>query len=764
MGRLKRKGSDLEMGIKGRKRGISQSFDDDGEMAMDEDEFGEGVDQIEDGLRKGLFAKGQLGKEGMMGRSMKRHRGRGGSVRTDMDSMRKGSSGLDGAMLAGKGGPKAGEGLFGAGTNKGRGGRMGRLVPRGGNQPRPKKLPNGEDAGAEKQVVWTKEDDSVLRSLVHEFGTNWELLCDLLNSQLPQRYHSSKQCCDRWSHVLHPREEGGLQDEVEPGNEDDDKYKMSLKRGGQRGTAQQEKSFLCPEENICIDTLDPAPTIPMAMQSAEDERRSHILSARGGTAASRLQELSLHTKQFKVMAQLFNNLTKSMSSSLAAVSSAAETAIVGSIPTTPSNKDRCHPSHLSAAIAVGADPNKCPTPQQVSDMKAKQSAHMVSDAEKQAQALKYPQKPEASKLLSQSTEAFLKMQGSNASRGLNSTKAKGKQSFTQQQMVANQQILMPGGSLIKGGNKMGDNTPSKAGTPQSTSNVQQLQQIRAAANASQVSQSQGLHVNIPSSAVAAGSNTEPASPGSKKNPSAGNRRASKGALPDKSPKPGARGGKKGKSSPSLLPTSAPQMMPQQQLAFNANQAVPTSAQQPMPSSLHQATNATKGTASGKAVQVTTSAIPGTAVAACLNAQMSNTPLVPPSGSASAMLSQHQSTHATQPALGQQQVVSAAPTSQIPLAQTQTAQSQSQLLGPQVASTLQPIATTASQNSQASASNVKGLPMAVLLQVISQRPQLKTKIQEIVGRKDFSEPQKMNAIQQIIRENNPSGGESSSTQP
>ena len=46
---------------------------------------------------------------------------------------------------------------------------------------------------------------------------------------------------------------------------------------------------------------------------------------------------------------------------------------------------------------------------------------------------------------------------------------------------------------------------------------------------------------------------------------------------------------------------------------------------------------------------------------------------------------------------------------------------------------------------------KGLPMSVLLEVIQQHPNLKTRIQEIVSRKDYTEAQKMSAIQQIIRD-------------
>jgi len=46
---------------------------------------------------------------------------------------------------------------------------------------------------------------------------------------------------------------------------------------------------------------------------------------------------------------------------------------------------------------------------------------------------------------------------------------------------------------------------------------------------------------------------------------------------------------------------------------------------------------------------------------------------------------------------------------------------------------------------------KGLPMSVLLEVIQQHPNLKSRIQEIVSRNDYTEPQKMAAIQRIVRE-------------
>jgi len=48
----------------------------------------------------------------------------------------------------------------------------------------------------------------------------------------------------------------------------------------------------------------------------------------------------------------------------------------------------------------------------------------------------------------------------------------------------------------------------------------------------------------------------------------------------------------------------------------------------------------------------------------------------------------------------------------------------------------------------------GLPMAELIQVIREHPQLKSQIQEIVQRKDLPEPTKMAAIQRIVREAQP----------
>ena len=45
-------------------------------------------------------------------------------------------------------------------------------------------------------------------------------------------------------------------------------------------------------------------------------------------------------------------------------------------------------------------------------------------------------------------------------------------------------------------------------------------------------------------------------------------------------------------------------------------------------------------------------------------------------------------------------------------------------------------------------------MSVLLEVIQQHPNLKSRIQEIVSRTDYSEPQKMAAIQRIVQEKSP----------
>ena len=45
-------------------------------------------------------------------------------------------------------------------------------------------------------------------------------------------------------------------------------------------------------------------------------------------------------------------------------------------------------------------------------------------------------------------------------------------------------------------------------------------------------------------------------------------------------------------------------------------------------------------------------------------------------------------------------------------------------------------------------------MSVLLEVIQQHPNLKASIQEIVSRADFTEAQKMSAIQRIVREKSP----------
>ena len=48
----------------------------------------------------------------------------------------------------------------------------------------------------------------------------------------------------------------------------------------------------------------------------------------------------------------------------------------------------------------------------------------------------------------------------------------------------------------------------------------------------------------------------------------------------------------------------------------------------------------------------------------------------------------------------------------------------------------------------------GLPMAELIQVIREHPQLKSQIQEIVQRKDLQEQAKMATIQRIVREAQP----------
>ena len=48
----------------------------------------------------------------------------------------------------------------------------------------------------------------------------------------------------------------------------------------------------------------------------------------------------------------------------------------------------------------------------------------------------------------------------------------------------------------------------------------------------------------------------------------------------------------------------------------------------------------------------------------------------------------------------------------------------------------------------------GLPMAELIQVIREHPELKSQIQEIVQRKDLQEQAKMATIQRIVREAQP----------
>ena len=58
----------------------------------------------------------------------------------------------------------------------------------------------------------------------------------------------------------------------------------------------------------------------------------------------------------------------------------------------------------------------------------------------------------------------------------------------------------------------------------------------------------------------------------------------------------------------------------------------------------------------------------------------------------------------------------------------------------------------------------GLPMAELMRVIRERPDLKSQIQEVVQRKDLLEPAKMAAIQRIVREAQPQGGGGGSMLP
>jgi len=57
----------------------------------------------------------------------------------------------------------------------------------------------------------------------------------------------------------------------------------------------------------------------------------------------------------------------------------------------------------------------------------------------------------------------------------------------------------------------------------------------------------------------------------------------------------------------------------------------------------------------------------------------------------------------------------------------------------------------SEAAAAQKQTLNGLPMAELIQVIREHPQLKSQIQEIVARKDLAEPAKMAQIQRIVRE-------------
>jgi len=62
----------------------------------------------------------------------------------------------------------------------------------------------------------------------------------------------------------------------------------------------------------------------------------------------------------------------------------------------------------------------------------------------------------------------------------------------------------------------------------------------------------------------------------------------------------------------------------------------------------------------------------------------------------------------------------------------------------------------SEAAAAQKQTLNGLPMAELIQVIREHPQLKSQIQEIVARKDLAEPAKMAQIQRIVREAQPHG--------
>lgn len=57
---------------------------------------------------------------------------------------------------------------------------------------------DGERKPGLKGVKWTKSEDTLLKSLVEQYGEKWDLVC----KQLPDR--SDIQCQQRWTKVVNP--------------------------------------------------------------------------------------------------------------------------------------------------------------------------------------------------------------------------------------------------------------------------------------------------------------------------------------------------------------------------------------------------------------------------------------------------------------------------------------------------------------------------------------------------------------------------------
>ncbi len=60
-------------------------------------------------------------------------------------------------------------------------------------------------ATAVVSVPWTLEEDTVLLSASTQYGPNWDLICDLVNSCPSCKYHkrTRRQCYERWGEKGH---------------------------------------------------------------------------------------------------------------------------------------------------------------------------------------------------------------------------------------------------------------------------------------------------------------------------------------------------------------------------------------------------------------------------------------------------------------------------------------------------------------------------------------------------------------------------------